>query len=69
MLRMLVEAWRRDSSNWIGKYVQVYVDPEVKWAGKPVGGIRIRALSDIPDRGMTFIVAENRATRDRKSVV
>jgi len=63
MLRMLVEAWRRDSSNWIGKYVQVYVDPEVKWAGKPVGGIRIRALSDIPDRGMTFIVAENRATR------
>lgn len=63
MLRLLSEAWSRDSSAWAGKYVQVYCDPDVKWAGKAVGGIRIRALSDIPAKGMTFLVAENRSTR------
>ena len=63
MLRMLVEAWGRDSSAWTGQSVQVHVDPEVKWAGKAVGGIRIRALTGILARGMTFLVAESRATR------
>ena len=63
MLRILVEAWGRDSSAWAGQSAQVHVDAEVKWAGKAVGGIRIRALTGIPSRGMTFLVAESRATR------
>ena len=63
MLRILVEAWGRDSSAWAGQSAQVHVDPDVKWAGKAVGGIRIRALTGIPARGMTFLVAESRATR------
>ena len=63
MLRILSEAWSPDSSKWSSQCVQVYVDKEVKWAGKAAGGIRILALTGIPKRGMTFLVAENRSTR------
>ncbi len=31
-----------DSDHWIGKPVEVYVDPSVMFAGKRVGGVRIR---------------------------
>lgn len=54
MLRILAGAWGRDSSAWVGKYAQVYFEPSVKYAGKEVGGIRIRALSDIDQRGLSF---------------
>jgi hypothetical protein len=33
--------------NWIGKYVELWRDPEAIYAGKKVGGIRIKGLSDI----------------------
>lgn len=32
-----------NTDNWIGKQIVLYEDPNVVWAGKPVGGIRIRA--------------------------
>jgi len=59
MLRILAGAWGRDSSAWVGKYVQVYFEPSVKYAGKEVGGIRIRALSDIDQRGLSFALRIN----------
>lgn len=64
MLRILAGAWGRDSDGWVGKQAQLYFDPSVKWAGKEVGGIRIRALSDIDDRGLSFTVTINRQQRD-----
>src|SRR5690554_8237334 len=54
MLRVLAGAWGRDSSQWIGKHAQIYFEPSVVYAGKPVGGIRIRALADIEPRGLQF---------------
>lgn len=33
-----------DSDDWIGKKVIVYVDPNVSYSGKRVGGIRIKAM-------------------------
>jgi hypothetical protein len=36
-----------DSDNWMNKQVVVYVDPDVTFGGKRVGGIRIRA-SNVP---------------------
>lgn len=54
MLRVLAGAWGRDSSAWVGKYAQLYFEPTVRYAGKEVGGIRIRALSDIDQRGLSF---------------
>jgi hypothetical protein len=34
-----------DSDDWVGAEVVVYVDPNVMFAGKKVGGVRIRAKS------------------------
>ena len=32
-----------DSDNWLNKQIVVYVDPDVTFGGKKVGGVRIRA--------------------------
>lgn len=65
MLRILAGAWSQDSQNWIGKSAQLYFCPEVVYAGKPVGGIRIRSLSDIDPRGLSFALTINRSRRDQ----
>lgn len=64
MLRILAGAWGKDSSQWIGKHAKLYFEPTVMYAGKEVGGIRIRALSDIPQQGMQFALTINRQKRE-----
>lgn len=46
-LRDIVQAWGTDSNVWVGRRLTLFNDPEVLWAGQPVGGIRIRAMSHI----------------------
>ncbi|MCK2034456.1 hypothetical protein [Microbacterium sp. KSW4-4] len=46
-LRDIVQAWGTDSTVWVGRRITIFNDPEVLWAGQPVGGIRIRAMSHI----------------------
>jgi hypothetical protein len=62
MRRVLVEAWGADASRWVGRWLTLYRDPGVKWSDKPVGGIRIRAMSDIPRR-VTLSLAETRGKK------
>lgn len=50
MRRLLIAAWGEDGNNWIGKSATLFTDPDVKYAGKNVGGIRISHLSDIKKR-------------------
>ena len=64
MLRILAGAWGRDSKQWIGKYAKLYFEPTVRYAGQEVGGIRIRALSDIDPRGLTFALTISRQKRE-----
>lgn len=64
MLRILAGAWGRDSSAWVGKHAQLYFEPTVRYAGQEVGGIRIRSLSDIDQRGLTFALTINRQKRE-----
>lgn len=64
MLRILAGAWGRDSSVWVGRHVKLFFEPSVKYAGKEVGGIRIRALSDIDERGVVFALTLNRSQRE-----
>jgi len=64
MLRILAGAWGRDSQEWIGKHAQLYFEQSVKYAGKEVGGIRIKALSDIDQRGLNFSLTINRQQRE-----
>lgn len=46
-LRDIVQAWGTDSTVWVGRRITLFNDPEVLWAGQPVGGVRIRAMSHI----------------------
>lgn len=63
MLRVLAAGWGRDSAAWIGKLVQIYHEPTVKYAGKEVGGIRIRGMSHIDKRGLNCTLTLNRQQR------
>ena len=50
MRRILVHAWGPDTRTYIGRRMEIYNEESVKYGGKAVGGVRIRALSDIPAR-------------------
>jgi hypothetical protein len=39
----LEELYGDDSDNWVGKQIEIYVNPDVKYGGKKVGGLRLRA--------------------------
>lgn len=41
-IRVLEQAYGGDSDHWVGNKVMVYVDPNVSFAGKVVGGLRLR---------------------------
>ena len=47
VLRVLVTAWGKESSTYIGRRMTLYRDPDVKFGGQDVGGIRVSHLSDI----------------------
>lgn len=68
MLRILASAWGKDSKDWTGKHAEIYLDHDVVWAGKAVGGVRIKSLSDIDPNGLTVSLAINRQTRIQYSV-
>lgn len=62
MARIMVSAWGDDSKNYVGKSMTLYRDPEVKWAGMKVGGIRISHMSHL-DRTMTVALTETRGVK------
>lgn len=47
MRRVLVKLWGRDASAYIGRRVELFCDPEVKFGNDKVGGIRIARMSHI----------------------
>lgn len=47
MRKVLIFAWGENGADWIGRSMTVYQDPEVKFGGVKVGGIRISHLSHI----------------------
>ena len=59
MRRVLVAGWGADAGKWVGRYLSIFRDPDVKWAGKAIGGIRIAAMSDIKG-SMTLTLAETK---------
>ncbi|MFP5510786.1 MAG: hypothetical protein ACLGIP_16765 [Alphaproteobacteria bacterium] len=64
MARVMVAVWGADSSAYVGRKLQLYRDPTVKWGGMEVGGIRIRAMSHMPnDRPMTMALTATKGQR------
>jgi hypothetical protein len=47
MRRVLVAAWGKDSRAYIGRQLTLYRDPEVRFGGEPVGGIKISHMSHL----------------------
>lgn len=64
MRKVLILAWGPDGTQWIGKSMELYCDPTVKFGGEVVGGIRISRLSDIP----RDIKVSLTATKGRKAM-
>lgn len=62
MRRVLIAAWGNDGRRWVGRRMTLYCDPEVKFGGVKVGGIRISHLSDIPGE-RTFLLTSSRSKR------
>lgn len=49
MRRILRSAFSDDGQAWVGQQLTLYRDPDVPWGGDKVGGIRISAMSKLPD--------------------
>jgi len=62
MRRLLAEiAGSTSARPWVGKWITLYRDPDVIWAGKKSGGIRIRAIdADMLPRAGTYQVRISR---------
>lgn len=50
MRRVIVAAWGPDASNYIGRKLFLYRDPDITFGKERVGGIRISAMSHIERR-------------------
>lgn len=62
MRRVLVAAWGKDASSYVGRRMTLYRDDKVKFGGQEVGGIRISHLSDI-DKKLTVALTVTRGKR------
>lgn len=52
-IRVLEQAYGDDTDQWVGNKVMVYVDPNVSFGGKVVGGLRLRTPKKTANRAPT----------------
>lgn len=62
MRRVLISAWGDNGPDWVGKSMTLYTDPDVKFGGVAVGGIRISHLSHI-ESDMALALTATRGKR------
>lgn len=62
MRRVLVACWGADSTVYAGRKMTLFGDPDVKFGGQTVGGIRIAALSHL-DKPVTVALTVTRGRR------
>jgi len=65
--RVLVQAWGKDASLYVGRRMTIYNDTRVKWGGQQVGGIRVSALSHI-EKPVEVVLPESRGKMSRITV-
>ena len=62
--RVLIMGWGNQSAKYAGRRLTLYRNPDVKWAGEKVGGIRIKAMSHLPGgKRMAVALTETRGKR------
>ncbi len=64
---ILEEAYGDDSDDWHGKTVEIYVDPNVMFGGKRVGGIRLRVPAPNAPRGDLWDVSDGQNVMARQT--
>jgi len=47
MRKLLIHAWGADGMQWIGRSMELFNEPSIKFGGETVGGIRISRMSHI----------------------
>jgi len=67
MRRVLIAAWGEDGREWAGRSMKLYTDPEVKFGGVRVGGIRISQLSHI-EKEMKLMLTATRGKKDESII-
>ncbi|MDF1603369.1 hypothetical protein [Nocardioides sp. YIM 152315] len=62
--RLMVQAWGKDASTYVGKRMTLYRDPEVTFGKDKPGGIRVSHMSDLPDgKALTIWLTVTRGKR------
>ena len=67
VLRILASAWGKETTAWVGRAMTIYRDPEVRWAGEAIGGIRVSALTHI-DKPMTLSLPTSKGKHSKATV-
>lgn len=67
MRRVLIAAWGEDGREWAGRSMKLYCDPEVKFGGVKVGGIRISQLSHM-EKEMKIMLTATRGKKDESRI-
>ena len=67
MRRLLIMTWGDDGHAWVGRSMTLYNDPDVKWAGVAIGGIRISHVSHI-NEPQSFMLTATRGKRAQHTV-
>lgn len=62
MRRVMIAIWGDRGQDWIGQSITLYCDPNVKYGGVAVGGIRISHMSGI-DKEQKLMLTATRAKR------
>ena len=65
--RLLAKVWGTDASAWAGRRLTIYGDPEVRYAGKAVGGLRVSHVSHI-DKPVEVLLTESRGKKRSHTV-
>lgn len=68
MIRLMAGAWGEETDAWIGKSLKLFGDATVRFGKGEVGGLRIRAMSDIPQAGYTAFIQKNRSVRVKQTI-
>lgn len=63
MRRVLLALWGEDGHVWVGRLLTLYRDPEVKYGGVKLGGIKISHMSDI-DKPVEIMLTVTRGRRE-----
>lgn len=62
VLRILIAAWDKESDAYIGRRLTLYRDPQVRFGGQDVGGIRVSHMSHIA-KPMKLALTETRGKK------